>query len=48
MLQVLQQLQLAIRPLGQDGSAKWLHDLLDGDALAGELVLGGAGEGGSV
>lgn len=39
VLQVLQQLELAICPLGEHGSAKGLHNLLDGDILAGELVL---------
>lgn len=42
MLQVLQKLQLAIRPLGQDGGAEGLHDLLNGDILACELIFGGA------
>jgi hypothetical protein len=37
--QVLQQLELAVSALGQDWSAEGLHDLLDGDGLAGELVL---------
>lgn len=36
---VLQQLEFSVCPFGQDGSAEWLHDLLDGDILAGELIL---------
>ncbi len=40
--QMFQQLQLPVGPLSQDGSAERLHDLLDGDTLAGELVLGRA------
>lgn len=43
MLQVLQQLQLAVCSLGEDRCAKWLHDLLDGYALAGKYIFGGAG-----
>ncbi len=38
MPQVLQQLQLSVGSLGEDWSAKWLHDLLDGDILVGELI----------
>lgn len=42
--QVLEQLQLTVGPLGQDGCAEWLHDLLDGNILVGELVSGGANQ----
>ena len=42
VLQVLEQLQLAICPLGEHGGAEGLHDLLDGDGLVRELVLRGA------
>lgn len=42
MAEVLQQLQLSVSALGQDRSAEGLHDLLDGDWLAGQLVAGGA------
>ena len=38
MPQMLQQLQLPICSLGKHGSAKWLHDLLDGNILVGKLV----------
>lgn len=40
MTKVLEQLELTICALGKDWSAEWLHDLLDGHSLAGELVLG--------
>lgn len=43
MLKVLEQLELAVRPLGKHGSAEGLHDLLDGDILIGELVSGRTG-----
>ena len=39
---MLQQLQLTVCPLREHGGAEGLHDLLDGDGLAGELVLGRA------
>lgn len=42
MLQMLQELQFSVCPLRQDGCAEGLHDLLDGDALVGELVFRGA------
>jgi hypothetical protein len=42
MSEMLEQLQLAVCALRQDRSAEGLHDLLDGDGLAGELVLGRA------
>lgn len=42
VLQVLQQLELSVCSLGKYGSAEGLHDLLDGDIGAGELVFGGA------
>lgn len=38
MPQVLEQLQLSIGSLGQNWCAEGFHDLLDGDALVGELV----------
>jgi hypothetical protein len=43
MFQMLQQLQFPVCSLGQDRGAEGLHDLLDGHALPGELVFGGAG-----
>lgn len=39
--QVLEQLQFTVGPLGQDGGAERLHDLFDGNILAGELISGG-------
>jgi hypothetical protein len=39
MPQVLEQLQLAVGTLGQDGCAERLHDLLDGNGLVCELIL---------
>jgi len=45
VLQVLQELQFAICSLGEDWRAEGLHDLLDGDILAGQLVSGRAVEG---
>jgi hypothetical protein len=42
VLEVLEQLQLTVRPLSEHRGAEGLHDLLDGDILAGELVLGRA------
>lgn len=42
MPDVLEKLQLAVRPLAQDGRAKGLHDLLDGHRRARELVFGRA------
>jgi hypothetical protein len=36
--EVLEQLQLTVRPLSEYGRAEGLHDLLDGDILVGELV----------
>jgi hypothetical protein len=44
MLEVLEQLQLTVRPLREHGSAEGLHNLLDGDILAGKLVFRGAGK----
>lgn len=40
--EMLEKLQLAISTLGKDGSAKRLHNLLDGDILVRELIAGGA------
>ena len=42
MLQMLEQLQLPVGPLGQDRCTERLHDLLDSDILVRELVLGRA------
>ena len=39
MLNVLEQLELAVRPLREHGRAEGLHDLLDRRGRAGELVL---------
>lgn len=44
MSEVLEKLQLAIRPLREDGGAEGLHDLLDGNILVRELITGGADE----
>jgi hypothetical protein len=41
MAQVLQELQLAVCALGQNGCAERLHDLLDCDGRRGELILCG-------
>lgn len=41
VLQVLEQLQLSVGPFGKHRGAEGLHDLLDGDILAGELISGG-------
>jgi hypothetical protein len=40
--EVLEQLELAICPLAKHGGGEGLHDLLDGDGSARELVLGRA------
>lgn len=37
---VLEQLELAVRSLGEDRGAEGLHDLLDGHARVCQLVLG--------
>lgn len=42
VLEMFEQLQLSISPLGQNWSAERLHDLFDGNSLAGELILGRA------
>lgn len=36
--EMLKQLQLAVGTFRKDRSAEWLHDLLDGDRLASQLV----------
>ena len=36
--QMLQELELSVGALGEDGCAEGLHDLLDGDILVGELI----------
>jgi len=41
MPQMLQQLQLSVSPLAQNGSREGLHNLLDGDSGTSELILGG-------
>lgn len=38
MSEMLEQLQLSVGTLGQDRGAEGLHDLLDRDRLAGQLV----------
>lgn len=43
MLKMLEQLELTVRPLGQDGRAEGFHDFLDGNILAGKLILCRAG-----
>ncbi len=45
---MLEQLELAVCAFGQHGRAEGLHDLLDGDSLSRELVLGRAGRGQSI
>lgn len=42
MLQVLQKLQFPVCPLGQDRGAEGLHNLLDSNILARQLIFGGA------
>lgn len=37
--EMLEELQFSVRALRQDWGAEGLHDLLDGNGLAGELVL---------
>jgi hypothetical protein len=44
MLQMLEQLELAEGSFGENWSAEWLHDFLDGYGLAGDLILGRTGE----
>lgn len=41
MPQMLQQFQLSVSPLAQNGSREGLHNLLDGDSGTSELILGG-------
>lgn len=45
VLEVLEQLELTVCALGEHRSAEGLHDLLDGDILAGKLISGGTVEG---
>lgn len=40
---VLEKLKLSVGAFGEDRGAEWLHDLLDGDAGACELVFCGTG-----
>ena len=42
VLDVLEKLELAISALAEDGGGEGLHDLLDSDRRACELVFGGA------
>ncbi len=42
VLEVLEELELTVGPLGKDWCAERLHDLFDGDILACELVSGRA------
>ena len=42
MLEMLEKFELTVGPLGKDWCAERLHDLLDGDILACELIPGGA------
>lgn len=42
VLEMLEKLQFPVGPLGQDGRAERLHNLLDGYILVRELVAGGA------
>jgi len=44
MPQMLQQLQLTVGTLGEHRSTEGLHDLLDSNSLACQLVLGRAYE----
>ena len=44
MTDILEQLELAVRALGQDWGREWLHDLFDGHGRIGELVPGTANE----
>ena len=37
--QVLQQLEFSVGSFRQDRGTDWLHDLLDGHGLVGELIL---------
>jgi hypothetical protein len=41
MPQMLEQLQLSIRPLAQHGGRKGFHDFLDGYRSSRQLILGG-------
>ena len=43
VLDVLEELELAVSALREDGGVEGLHDLLDRDRGAGELVLCGTG-----
>jgi hypothetical protein len=45
VLDVLEKFQLAISAFGEDRRAEGLHDLLDSDGCACELILCGTGEG---
>jgi hypothetical protein len=44
VLEMLEQLELSVCALREDGSAEGLHDLLDCDILVGELIAGRAVE----
>jgi len=45
VLDVLEEFELAISAFGEDGGAEGLHNLLDGNGCACELVLCGTEEG---
>ena len=42
MLNMLEELELTVCTLAKDGSTEGLHDLLDRDRRARQLILGGA------
>lgn len=42
VLEMLEKLKLSVCAFGQDRGGEWLHDLLDGNILAGQLIFGGA------
>ena len=44
VLDVFQELELPVGAFGEDGGAEGLHNLLDRDLGAGELVLSGVGQ----
>lgn len=45
VLDVFEELELTVGALAEDRGAEWLHDLLDRDGGACELVLGGTRRG---
>lgn len=42
--EVLEQLELSVCSLRENGGTEWFHNLLDSNILVGELVSGGAAE----